>query len=177
MQNKKSFFERLTGVVNLEKDTEENIDADKETGAPFSFDAPNFEAPVSASHIQTAAVKNNVKKWPDNEEEGQLTIDMHQTSREIILQSITAGVKPEDLDISITRDMVTIKGKRQRGHTASSDDYFYQELYWGAFSRSVILPQEIDVEAAEAVLKNGVLTITLPKLDKNRVQKVKVSSN
>lgn len=168
---KKSFFERLTGSINLEEETEEN-----KNGAAFSFDSavtdssPQFQA-------QTIASKDGKKKWPENEEEGQLTIDMHQTPKEIIIQTIVAGVKPDDLDVSISRDMVTIKGKRQRAHSASSDDYFYQEVYWGAFSRSVILPQEIDVDTAEAVLKNGVLTLTLPKLDKARIQKIKVKND
>lgn len=175
---KKSFFERLTGSVNFEENAEENENNEKQD-ADFSFDAvgletianQNFQSP--RLQAQTAAVK----KLPENEEDGQLTIDMHQTPREIIIQSIVAGVKPDDLDISITRDMVTIKGKRSRQQSVSSDDFFYQELYWGTFSRSVILPQEIDVDAAEAVLKNGVLTIALPKLDKNKTQKIKVKND
>jgi len=170
MNNKKSFFERLTGSINLEEENEPS-----EENSSFSFDSA--PAPSSQFQVQTTAAKNDKKKWPDNEEEGQLTIDMHQTPKEIIVQSIVAGLKPEDLDISISRDMVTIKGKRSRQHSASSDDYFYQELYWGAFSRSIILPQEIDVDEAEAVLKNGVLTLTLPKLDKSRIQKIKVKND
>lgn len=172
---KKSFFERLTGSVNFEESAEEN---NEKEGVDFSFDAPRIETAASQNfqspgfQAQTTAVK----KLPENEEDGQLTIDMHQNPREIVIQSIVAGVKPEDLDVSITRDMVTIKGKRNRQQSVSSDDFFYQELYWGTFSRSVILPQEIDVDAAEAVLKNGVLTIALPKLDKNKTQKIKVSS-
>src|ERR1035437_3265712 len=109
-------------------------------------------------------------------EEGQLAIDMYQTPTEIIVKTMVAGVKPEDLDISITRDMVTIKGKREGSQDYSSDDFFHRELYWGSFSRTIILPQEIEVEEAEATNKNGLLSIHLPKLDKNKQAKVKVKS-
>ena len=112
----------------------------------------------------------------EDDSEGQLAIDMHQTPTEIVVKTMVAGVRPEDLDISITRDMVTIKGKREESHDTISEDYFHRELYWGSFSRSIILPQEIEVEEAEAMNKNGLLIIKLPKLDKNRQAKLKVKS-
>src|SRR3989344_5545321 len=109
--------------------------------------------------------------------EGQLTIDLYQTADEIILESPIAGVKPEDLDISITAESVTIKGGRQKERKVKDEDYFYQETYWGRFSRSIILPQEVDAEKSEAAIKNGVLTIRLPKLNRQRSKKLKVSSS
>ena len=109
-----------------------------------------------------------------DEEEGELAIAMHQTPSDIILKTIVAGVRPEDIDISIARDMVTIKGKREESHDVMGEDYFHRELYWGAFSRTVILPTEIDVDEAEALNKNGMLVIRLPKLDKNRQTKLKI---
>ena len=168
MFNKKSFFERLTGGVNLESEEESPFTGAEEESPE---DRNQIGDDIHAGQIS----KKDKNNWlHENNEEGQLTIDMHQTPNEIIVQSTIAGVKPDDLDISITRDTVTIKGKRQKTHTISKDDYFYQELYWGQFSRSILLPQEIDTEAAEAIIKNGMLTIKLPKVDKNRVQKVKV---
>lgn len=112
-----------------------------------------------------------------DEGEGQLTIDLYQTPDEIILESPIAGVKPEDLDVSITSESVTIKGTRQREQRIKDEDYFYQECYWGRFSRSIILPQEVDAEKAEAVVKNGVLTIKLPKLNRQRSKKIKVQAS
>ncbi len=109
-------------------------------------------------------------------EEGQLAVDVYQTPSEIMVKCMVAGVKPEDLDISITRDMVTIKGEREESREASGEDFFHKELYWGSFSRTIILPQEIEVEEAEATNKNGLLTIKLPKLDKHKQAKVKVRS-
>ncbi len=111
-----------------------------------------------------------------DEGDGQLTIDMYQMPDEIILESPIAGVKAEDLDIAITSESVTIKGSRQKERRVKDEDYFYQECYWGRFSRSIILPQEVDAEKAEAFVKNGVLTIKLPKLNRQRSKKLKVQS-
>lgn len=109
-----------------------------------------------------------------DEGEGQLTIDVYQTPDEIVVESPIAGVDPDDLDINITNESVTVKGKREKATRVKDGDYFYQECYWGKFSRSVILPQEVDAEKAEAALKNGVLTIHLPKLNRQKTKKVKV---
>ncbi len=109
-------------------------------------------------------------------EDGQLAVDVFQTKDNVVIQSTIAGVKPEDLDISIANDMVTIKGKRSRVEEVKSEDYFYQECYWGSFSRSLSLPIEIDVDKARADLKDGVLTLVLPKASRARTKKIKVKS-
>jgi len=120
-------------------------------------------------------VKSNSKDWlDDSEEEGELTVDVYQTDTEIIIKTMVAGVKPDDLDVSITRDMVSIKGKREVERTIDESEYLHKELYWGSFSRTIVLPQEIDVDAAEAIEKHGLLILRLPKLNKNRQTKVKV---
>lgn len=142
---KRSFFERLTGSVKVE-----------------SADEPKHAKPAQNEHSLP------------QDEEGQLTIDVWQTPEEIILQAIVGGVKLDDLDVQVTHDMVTLRGKRERQHEVSGNNYFYQELYWGAFSRSILLPQEVDADEAQATMKNGLLTIRLPKLDKARVAKLKV---
>jgi len=108
--------------------------------------------------------------------EGQLMVDVYQTPTDIVIKSTVAGVNPEDIDISIVNDMVTIKGKRYLDENIKSEDYFYQECYWGSFSRSIILPMEIDSDRVSANLKNGILTIRLPKIDKNKVKKVRVKA-
>lgn len=110
----------------------------------------------------------------EGEPEGQLTIDVYQTPEEIIVESAVAGVEPHDLDINVTTDSVTIRGERQRNKEVKNEDYFYQECYWGRFSRSVILPQEVDPEGASANFKNGILTVHLPKLKRERAKKVRV---
>lgn len=110
------------------------------------------------------------------EEEGQLSIDVYQTPTEIVIKSTIAGVKPEDIDVSINDDMVTIKGERKKDEEVKEEDYFYQECYWGKFSRSVILPQEIEIDKVRAELKNGILTVRLPKAEKTKSRKVKVEA-
>jgi HSP20 family protein len=153
MKDNRSFFEKLTGSVRVEDEPELEIE---ETRQP-SKTGPNGEP------------------WFDDEpEEGQLTVDMYQTPTEIVIKSMVAGVKPEDLDISIARDTVTIKGKRETERFVSEDDYFHQELYWGSFSRTIMLPAEIDVEEADAIEKHGLLIIKMPKIDKNRQTRLKV---
>lgn len=153
MKDNRSFFEKLTGSIRADEEMSETEELD----------------PKHAS-------KNPGKEpWFDEEpEEGQLTIDMYQTPSEIVIKSMVSGVKPEDLDISIARDSVTIKGKRESEKFVSDDDYFHQELYWGSFSRKIILPTEIDVEEADATEKHGLLIIRLPKVDKNRQTRLKV---
>jgi HSP20 family protein len=89
---------------------------------------------------------------------------------------MVAGVKPEDLHISITRDMVTVRGRRDGNTSVTHDDYFYKELYWGTFTRTILLPHEVVIEDAEAVEKHGLLIVRLPKVDKARQTKLKVKS-
>jgi len=102
---------------------------------------------------------------------------VYQTPTHIVIKAMIAGVRPEDLDVSLTRDMVTIRGKREQHTEGGGDDFFFQELYWGSFSRTIVLPQEVEIEEAEASEKHGLLTIKLPKLDKGRHAKLKVKSN
>ncbi|MBI4084961.1 MAG: Hsp20/alpha crystallin family protein [Candidatus Liptonbacteria bacterium] len=108
------------------------------------------------------------------ESEGKLTIDVYQTPAEIIVESAIAGVKPEDIDISVSSDSITIRGERRHDEEIRDEDYFYQECYWGRFSRSVILPEEVDPDNASVSFKNGVLKVKLPKLNRKKTKKLKV---
>jgi len=115
------------------------------------------------------------KEWlEDGYEEGQLSIDIYQTPENIVVKSTIAGVKPGDIDISINNDMLTIRGKRETEETIKEADYLFRECYWGSFSRSVILPVEIESERIEAELENGVLTVTLPKAKPAKQISIKV---
>jgi HSP20 family protein len=113
--------------------------------------------------------------WLDKEyEEGQLSIDVYQTPDNLVVKSTIAGVKPEDIDISINNDMLTIRGRREMEEKISDNHYLYRECYWGSFSRSIILPTEIKPEKIEAFLENGVLTIVLPKAKISKQISIKV---
>jgi len=159
-RDKRSFFERLTGTVNPQESDVDEVR--EERRLPVKGVGRSKQMPV----IEEAAP-----------EEGELTVDVYQTPDDIIIKTIVAGVKPEDLDISITRDMITIRGSRQESNEVNDGDYFHKELYWGSFSRTILLPQEIDVDASEASEKYGLLTLRLPKMDKSRQTKLKVRSN
>jgi HSP20 family protein len=142
--------------------------------AAISYGMDDFFGEQLDSEADLTATKS-VSKTKQKEEEGQLTVDVYQTDDEIVIKSTIAGVTADDLDISITNDMVTVKGSRGSDEKIKQSDYYYQELYWGAFSRSIILPEEIDADNAKASMKNGVLTIRLPKLAKSRTKKIKIT--
>ena len=112
--------------------------------------------------------------WNDGEPEGQLTVDVYQTPNDIVVESAIAGVEPDDIDVNVTTDSISIRGSRKREKTVRDEDYLYQECYWGKFGRSIILPQEVDPEAAQVKFKNGILTVTLPKANKKKTRKLKV---
>lgn len=118
---------------------------------------------------------NQVSNWiEDDFEEGQLSIDVYDTPKNIIVKSTIAGVKPEDIDISINNDLLTIRGKREESEKVKEEDYLYRECYWGSFSRSVILPTEVKPDKIDAALESGVLTVTLPKVKPSKEVNIKV---
>ncbi len=170
-KDKRSFFERLAGSVMVD----DNDRDEEEYGDEEEYEVPLEKTP-SKKLIQTEKKIANLEPEEEYEEDGELSVDVYQTPNEIIIESMLAGVKPEDLQISITRDMVTIKGRRDGNTQITDDDYFYKELYWGSFSRSILLPHEIEIEGVEAVEKHGLLIIRLPKVDKAKTSKVKVKS-
>ncbi len=121
-----------------------------------------------------AELNENPINSTDSDEEGQLTVDVFQDDQNIYIQSTIAGIDEDDLDVSITNDMVTIKGARKKTTSVASDQYFYREIFWGNFSRSIILPEQIDSDSAVADFKNGILTIKLPKKAAKGERKLKI---
>ena len=150
-KDKRSFFEKLTGTVRLDEreEMEEELIQPKKAGI-MSVEEENADA--------------------------ELTVDVHQTPTEIIVKTMAAGVRPEDLDISITRDMITIRGKRENDRSVSEDNYFFRELYWGSFSRTIMLPAEVEPEEAEAIEKHGLIIIKIPKINKGKQTKLRIKT-
>lgn len=171
-KEKKSFFERLTGAKNVEGNSFNDVPVyteEEETSVvmreePVSFPVREEESWATPAYSQSES----------EGAEGQLTIDVYQTENDIVIKSTIAGVKPEDLDVSINNDMVTVKGERKNEEEVESGNYYYQECYWGSFSRSVLLPVDVIPEKADASLKNGILTIRLPKADTTKTKKIQV---
>jgi len=121
---------------------------------------------------------NNPPAEPDwmEDYEGQLAVDVYQTEDDVILKAPIAGVRPEDLEISITDEMITIKGQRKQTEEINRENFFAQECYWGAFSRTYVLPVAVNSEKATAGLKNGILTITIPKLEKTKTKTIEIKT-
>lgn len=105
--------------------------------------------------------------------EGQLSCDVFQDEDFVIVKSAIAGVDPKNLDISVSSDLLTIRGFRDTDEEIKDENFYCREIYWGSFSRSIVLPQEVDPDRTDATLKNGILTIKLPKKYKTTSIKVK----
>lgn len=158
-QKKPSFFSRLTGGNGAEQEFFDDAPTH------ITYD-PRGDAtrPSAALHAQAP------------EPEGELAVDVYQTPEAIVVKAFIAGIQPGSLDISLSREMLTVSGSRQDEREVEEDDYFQRELYWGAFSRTILLPEEVDVDLAEASEKHGILMIRLPKINKKKQTKLKVKS-
>ncbi len=165
---KPSFLERLTG--NVQHDDYDRVLSDTHH---FGDDAEEEVDEYGDDQEDS---------WQDGDihdhtpQEGELPVDMYQTADAIVIRALVAGVSPNDLDIAITRDMVTIKGMREEYQESSDDNYYHRELFWGSFSRTLLLPEEVVIDEADAQEKHGLLEIRLPKLDKNRSTQLRVKS-
>lgn len=113
------------------------------------------------------------KSWLSKDYEGQLSVDVYHTEKDIVVKSTIAGVRPEDLNIVVNNDLLTIRGKREASPDINPSDYLYRECYWGGFSRTIVLPQDVKADKIKAILKNGLLTVILPKASSNAEVKVK----
>lgn len=160
----KNFFSKLTGGGD---DYDNFFDDPKATKIAFESDGDERHARI---------VPHAAKDHAHEEPEGELAVDVFQTPDAIVIKALIAGVQPGSIDISLTREMLTISGTREEEREVDEEHYFQRELYWGSFSRTILLPEEVDVDLAEASEKHGVLVIRLPKINKKRQTKLKVRS-
>jgi len=128
----------------------------------------------SKPKIQETIEEGKVKKESWFEAEGQLAVDVYQTEKELVILSAIAGVKPEDINISGQGDVVIIRGRRERPVKDKEENYFYQECYWGPFSKEIILPVEADASRATAAMTEGVLIIRIPKIERKKEKKITI---
>ncbi len=199
-KQKKSFFERLTGIKKVTEEEAVVIQQDDPHQQPYDtqfetqeedYEFPEYpeqpdqeEQPQHEVQQREIGQETRPQQEPQRREveqgignlesEGQLTIDVYQTDDDIVIKSTIAGVKPEDLDVNINNDMITIRGERKQDEEIDPENYYYQECYWGSFSRSVILPVEVIADKTEATMKNGILTLRLPKADTTKTRKIQV---
>jgi len=169
-----SILRKLTGAVDFEEQPVVEEDIQDDLRSRFS-DISDSESNSIDEYVAETRISTQATFQTDDElVEGALTIDVYQTDNDIVIVSTIAGVTAKDLDVSITNDMVTISGARKNQVKVKQENYFYQECYWGTFSRSVILPIDVDAEKSAAELKDGVLTITLPKSEKVKIKKIPI---
>lgn len=175
-ESEEKFFAELAGAkVNDIEPEVENEEGNYEVElAKANTGGTAMRARKSASPKIIERAETN---WDDGEPEGQLTVDVYQTSDEIVVESAIAGVRSEDIDIQVTQDSIAIRGARERNKEVKDSDYLYQECYWGRFARSIILPQEVDPDSASVTFKNGILTVRLPKVDKKKSKKLRVKAD
>lgn len=169
-----SILRKLTGAVDFDETPVIENDIQDDLRSRFSEVVDSDIEEVDEYVSDTKVTTQTTFQADDELVEGALTIDVYQTDNDIVIVSTIAGVTAKDLDVSITNDMVTISGERKNSTKIKQENYFYQECYWGPFSRSVILPIDVDAEKSTAELKDGVLTITLPKSEKVKIKKIPV---
>jgi HSP20 family protein len=116
------------------------------------------------------------KTWFSENDVGELTIDAYETPEELVIQSPIAGITSKDVKISLEDDMLVIRGKREKPETSEKGKkkYFYQECFWGKFEKRLILPEEVDINKAKANIKNGILTLRIPKKKKKGKKEVRI---
>lgn len=163
---KASFFSRLTGNASEDQYDDYFDDAHAEH--------VEFRGGGDERHAHLAPQAGNDSG--EMEIGGELAVDVYQTPDNIVVKAFIAGVQPNTVDISLTREMLTISGTREDEKEVEEENYFQRELYWGSFSRTILLPEEIDVDEAEASEKHGILVIRLPKINKKRQTKLKIRS-
>jgi len=123
------------------------------------------------------AASHEVNDWLlASSHEGQLSLDIYQNEKNLIIKSTIAGARPEDIQISIKNDLLTIRGKRDLPDDIADADFLFRECYWGAFSRSIILPIDVQADKIKASMDNGVLTIILPKAPEAKQIVIKVKN-
>ena len=165
---KRSFFERLTGSIRMQDEEEfiAPVTPAKKPALYNRYDEEYEDDETVATSVQVVAEEEPT--------EAQLSVDVYETDGAIIVKTMTAGVKKEDLEINVSRESLTIRGRRDNDSRSYQHNYHIQELYWGSFSRTIELPDEIDIEQASAVEHHGLVTIKLPKFDKKRKAVLKV---
>jgi HSP20 family protein len=149
---------------------------DELTAAFLGDDEVPTDGPSQSSDSATPAVTQpSAADWEDDEPvPGQLAVDVYETKDKVIVKARTAGVNKDDLDVSISDNTLSIRGTLSAGNEEEVENYFVQECYWGEFSRSITLPVPVKEEEIEAMLKDGVLTISFAKVKQDTVKKIQI---
>jgi HSP20 family protein len=137
-----------------------------------------FREMISLRQAMDRLFEDSFVRFPHLSGDGvrEFPIDVYQTKKDLVVKAALPGVKPEEVDITITDDAVTIKGEHAEEQETKEDVYLYRERYYGAFSRSVAIPVKVKGEKAEATFEEGVLTLTLPKAEEIKPRQIKIKA-
>jgi len=146
-----------------------------ELAAAFLGDEDNSSSQPIADNQQQSPASPADEQWEEDDAvPGQLAVDVYETKEHLFVKARTAGVNRNELDVSISDNQLTIKGTLNAGTEDNVENYFLQECYWGEFSRTIALPVPVKEEEIEAMLKDGVLTISFVKVKQDTVKKIQV---
>lgn len=136
----------------------------------------NDDGPAQPNDRNNDQMDDDDADWlQDADVPGQLAVDVFQTKTDIVVRAPVPGVSKSNIDLSVVENALTIRGTRKAEQEVKTSDFFVQECYWGEFSRSVILPVQVSEDEAKAVLKDGMLTITIPKAEQEQIKKISIS--
>lgn len=177
--NKSIFSNKIQDLLKEELQQANNFFSPNNSGLSDPYQITPSQTQNQPAAQQSAATPASASEQMFNEVqkdnyEGQLSMDVFQDKKNIYVKAAIAGVKPEDIDIQLNNDLITIKGKRDFKEEVEDEDYYIKECYWGGFSRSIILPVDIKTDQVKAEIDNGLLTITLPKSKRPRHTKIEV---
>lgn len=156
------------------RNRDDDLLMEDELTAAFLGDDDDMAA--QAGDAQDQAQEPAADEWDEEEAAvpGQLAVDVYETKEKLVVKARTAGVNKSDLDVSISDNTLSIRGTLSAGNEDEVENYFVQECYWGEFSRSIALPIAVREEEIEAVLKDGVLTISFTKVKQDTVKKIEI---
>lgn len=156
------------------QDWQKHLDDLDEHYAPDNFFIDQLTRPSNEANVREHFFPPTLFEEAELPEEGELSVDIFQDEDNLYVLAPIAGIKPEKLDLVIDRDVLTIRGEREKDLETSEKNYLYHECYWGKFSRSIILPLPVIGSEVQAVFKNGVLKVILPKAPEARAIGIKV---
>jgi HSP20 family protein len=160
-------------MARKNRDDDLLLEEDDELAAAFLGEED--VATVGVETEQMTSEGPTAEEWDEDDSvPGQLAVDVYETKEKLVVKARTAGVNKDELDVSISDNQLTVRGTLSAGNEDGVENYFLQECYWGEFSRTVALPVPVKEDEIEAVLKDGVLTISFGKLKQDTVKKIEV---
>lgn len=162
-------------MARRNRDNDDLLMEEDELTAAFLGDDDVAAAADEANDPAPAQPVAAQDEWDEDENlPGQLAVDVYETRERLVVKARTAGVNKSDLDVSISDNTLTVRGTLSAGNEDDVENYFLQECYWGEFARSIALPVPVKEDDIEAVLKDGVLTISFGKVKQDTVKKIQV---